>query len=775
MKIISFYFWNAGSEYEKSLRGLYRALLRQILEEFPELMDTVLPLQYGIAMSAPWLTPKAIHMTDQDTVEALSNIIESPSLYKNKCLCLFIDGLDEFEQTVQEDYRDLVGLLRRWATRSPGNVKICVSSREYTYFINAFSETSRIRLHDLTRQDMEIYTRERLAHASGDENLNSLISAMLGKANGIFLWVALVVKSMREGLDNGLSCAILIGQVDSLPDELESLYGHMIDTLDKVARRRAYQTFAMLIELNKYEFRMSLLAYSFLNDYEQKKDLFVDQRDELSIPDLTGEPGRNRMRSSKDMLAGWCKGLVEPYEDHYTSDWGHWNLVLDFTHRTVLEFLNSEVVKAKMNSSLGSFDHVDAISGLLIAHVLFSMGTALSQESHFGAALRLGTTITLLLRMRRDHKLDRAPYTYLNRLQTLLETTEQFDLICPGMSIVILSDCKGSSAGGNELYNYTSKYPANKPRGHAIGTEIYIVDPVHLLCLDESYDYPIWYISNNTTRLSKQPNAVCSLACCCMWARDIWNFQTNNGRIKVVEALLETGLLTPVTIMYCGPFFESVGCKGNDGFGGLNNIWQYFMLGFACHRCSGRMGRRYELGKQVTQSIGNYLELFLRFEPDLELSFSWMRDVESTGVIILICGLGGRSYVFKVNMGNMGTGKAYKTYIKWVSEAKDDSFSPETVQACKRRVYSLREMVKLYRFANEERILQLIDQQLRSRKLELDLRKSPIEQLRRHRTWNPSMTPRGRRTAMPGTMRINPSTPLPLALVLLRVRDSGWL
>ncbi|ROW16952.1 hypothetical protein VPNG_01426 [Cytospora leucostoma] len=411
LTIVSFYFWNAGSEYEKSLRGLYRGLLHRILKDCPDLMATVLPLQYEQAISAPWLAPKAIEISEREVLSALAQIINSYHLWKSNCFCLFIDGLDEFQPTTKDDYRDLVNLLCRWAWNAPKNVKICVSSREYPIFMERFSANSRIRLHELTRNDMEVYIRDRLADAREDDGLELLVFSIMNKANGVFLWVALVIKSMREGLEMGTSCADLTNDVDMLPDQLEDLYRYILTSLGKIPRKRAYQTFAMIVELKKYEnYRMSLLAYSFLESYDRGEHFFTKKDGAFPKSDLEGDSGKKRSKNIKKRLAGWCKGLVEPYGETYdaygrpgkihAANWDNWEAFLDFTHRSVLDFLRAEDVKCEMDSNLHDFDTIDAISNLLIADALFD------NNMPYGSS-RISLTINTLMQVRGIHKLDR--------------------------------------------------------------------------------------------------------------------------------------------------------------------------------------------------------------------------------------------------------------------------------------------------------------------------------------------------------------------------------
>jgi hypothetical protein len=110
----------------------------------------------------PWQVQTELDLGNKEIRAAFSRLIENRNLYKKHCFCFFIDGLDEYEETRQEDYKVMVELLCSWTRAAPQDVKICVSSREYNVFLNAFSTERRLRLQDLTRRDMELYVRDKL-------------------------------------------------------------------------------------------------------------------------------------------------------------------------------------------------------------------------------------------------------------------------------------------------------------------------------------------------------------------------------------------------------------------------------------------------------------------------------------------------------------------------------------------------------------------------------------------------------------------------------------
>ncbi|KAG7287280.1 hypothetical protein NEMBOFW57_006787 [Staphylotrichum longicolle] len=176
---------------------------------------------------------------------AFSHLVECAKTFGDSKFFFFIDGLDELEETPQDDFKAMVQLLSSWTHAAPNDIKLCVSSREYNVFVNFFSVEKKMRLQDLTLADMRRYVQERLQELP-QEDLNRIVQVITEKANGIFLWVALVVKSIRAQLEDGCGTSMIEDEVNSLPDELEGLFQHLLASISKSYRKKAYQTFAMI-------------------------------------------------------------------------------------------------------------------------------------------------------------------------------------------------------------------------------------------------------------------------------------------------------------------------------------------------------------------------------------------------------------------------------------------------------------------------------------------------------------------------------------------------
>jgi hypothetical protein len=349
---------------QKSLAGLIRSLLHDVLKACPHLIREVLPDYWDRVKSTPRQVQSKLPLSNKDIREAFSRLISDPKLYNNHCFCFFIDGLDEYEGTHQEDPRSLVDLFSSWTNLAPTTVKICVSSREYNVFMNAFSNEQRISLQNLTRSDMTRYVLDKFRHMDRKEDQTKLTKAIVENAQGIFLWVTLVVKRIREQIENGVDLDTLYSEIDCLPRELNDLFEYIFNSLVDSDLKAAYQTFSMVLELNQHNMLLTLLSYSFLNDITWEPVLY--SREDSQYPTLTQEERVLRIESARKRLNGCCRGLLETRQDpkEDTSE----GIVI--THRSISEFLSSGTQRARMQHYLIGFNSVDAISRLTLAELL---------------------------------------------------------------------------------------------------------------------------------------------------------------------------------------------------------------------------------------------------------------------------------------------------------------------------------------------------------------------------------------------------------------------
>jgi hypothetical protein len=315
--------------------------------------------------------------------------------------CFFIDGLDEHEESHGKDHIYLVRLLNDWVKRSKGKLKMVVSSRDYNVFLNGFSADQRLQLHQLTWFDMRHYVRDSLAHIQNEELKKYFLQSIPEKANGIFLWIVLVVNEVRKKIEDDASQEQLLRLLDNLPPGIEALFQHILKGLDASSRKMAHQTMAILRTAQENFLPFSLRAFSYLNEYQEDPDFSI-REGFMGLGHGALNEDRTTLRSCKQ-LRGICGGLVEARATTDPAGQQFWNL--SFTHQSIPEMLDRVDVKRDMESSLAHFDAVDALSHLIFAEVQFANDKK--------AARRLCGGVTW---MRLTERIDAPPYHFLQTM-----------------------------------------------------------------------------------------------------------------------------------------------------------------------------------------------------------------------------------------------------------------------------------------------------------------------------------------------------------------------
>lgn len=151
--------------------------------------------------------------------------------------CLFIDGLDEYDG----EHIDLIRIIQNISTSS--SIKVCASSRPWNVFVEAFGSNleQKLLLQDLTKEDIALYIKDKLREdrrflklMEEDNRYLELIEDIVAKAEGVFLWVFLVVRSLSRGLTDDNDIRTLQIRVLHLPADLDEYFRRMLDTIEDV-------------------------------------------------------------------------------------------------------------------------------------------------------------------------------------------------------------------------------------------------------------------------------------------------------------------------------------------------------------------------------------------------------------------------------------------------------------------------------------------------------------------------------------------------------------
>lgn len=338
--IASFYFWNSGSRLQKSQEGLLRTIFYQIFHSCPELIPKLCPKKWQEAKAG------SDHVTDWTLMDLLELLRKFFALdITTTAFCFFIDGLDEFDG----DPLDLIKTILK-LDKNP-SIKMCLSSRPWNCFEEAFGkDKSRcLRLEDHNYDDILRFVRDTISSCAEFPHLqqegpewDSLINEIVEKANGVFLWVFLVTRSLMRGLINGDSIHTLHLRLREFPPELEPYFMHMFKSIEQVYLQETaelLQISAAAREPHPTMLYQALLAPSIEAYGDGLKMLFETSNLKAFVNSLEVTKRRVNARCQDLLETTICPLSVSAYSNPFMEAY-HGSKV-EFLHRTVSDFLRT--------------------------------------------------------------------------------------------------------------------------------------------------------------------------------------------------------------------------------------------------------------------------------------------------------------------------------------------------------------------------------------------------------------------------------------------------
>ncbi|KAJ3549344.1 hypothetical protein NM208_g548 [Fusarium decemcellulare] len=379
----SFFFWAHGTSLQKTQEGLIRGLLRDLLDQCPYLIPEVFP---DLCMEMIKAKPQTLdEITPEELYIAFKRFVDKAR--QRVKVCLFIDGLDEY----LGDHMDLCRFLFE-IMESSESLKILFSSRPWNVFRDTFSRQPSLQLQDLTLSDIRLFATQELEESPGArsiENIRSgtldmLIKSLCEKASGVFLWVALAVRSLRHGLMNGDSVETLIERLYQLPHDLERMYEHMFASLDIAQKSSAARMILMLLrgETIQTDDPVSLLQLALTEEVNLKQAIDAPVK---VMPPLQRQ---SRCELMKRRLQGTTQGLLEVVgkEDLFFGSSSSMDSYVAFFHRTAADFFETPDMWSLLNSLVGTAFDPDLP---LLAACLYEMKTLPFQRALIIASDRL--------------------------------------------------------------------------------------------------------------------------------------------------------------------------------------------------------------------------------------------------------------------------------------------------------------------------------------------------------------------------------------------------
>ncbi|KAK4554950.1 hypothetical protein LTR86_008098 [Recurvomyces mirabilis] len=369
--IIKHYLWVAGTDLQHSDEGLWRNLLYQLLDRRPDLVSKVCRRQWKSGSR------------QVNTKDLLPCLTEAVKLWSGN-ICVFVDGLDEFSPEDRHPalLRALTGL------KAFPHVKVVMSSRPWPIFERSLKSYRTCTMERFNRSDIIACLREGFEESASTSDLQSLhwecidqyahftreedepstryscsvckkyvinyeavhmAENLVARANGVFLWVDMIMKSIRARIVSRRPIAELIRTVDEFPSDLETYYRKLIySRIGETWRgRQTSMTVAVILQMNRQDLDCTALDLWLLSrSINDAGGSLFNTNFAHETPLLPASSSHELAVMHADVVAfldGCCRDILEPLprseqglssmDQSDLSDLG-----IQFIHRTMYDF-----------------------------------------------------------------------------------------------------------------------------------------------------------------------------------------------------------------------------------------------------------------------------------------------------------------------------------------------------------------------------------------------------------------------------------------------------
>ncbi|KAI3331474.1 ankyrin [Xylariaceae sp. AK1471] len=213
-KTISFFFNSRGNDLERTTLGLYRALLVQIFDLFPDLIKALDKLGYT---EVEYIERNGWQLHGLECL--LCQVFQD---LDGRHLACYIDALDECHE---DEVRDLINFFEDIAQKlssTETRLNVCFTRRHFPNTPIRKGLGLTLESQNEHAQDIQSYIDRKLQIGQSPQ-FGDIRAHIVEKASGVFLWVALVIPMLNKAFDKG-NVWILRDLLRDLPSKLEDLY-----------------------------------------------------------------------------------------------------------------------------------------------------------------------------------------------------------------------------------------------------------------------------------------------------------------------------------------------------------------------------------------------------------------------------------------------------------------------------------------------------------------------------------------------------------------------
>ncbi|KAL8637496.1 MAG: hypothetical protein Q9228_005239 [Teloschistes exilis] len=292
---------------QKSVAGLLRSLLYQIAAQWEGMVDLS-----SDDSDDPGTLELLRTWTDQRLLSTLKRFLDQKPT--TVVFCTFIDGLDEIAED-EDQLLEIIGVI----SDSPG-CKVCVSSWPEQIFRQEFRECRQLRVQDLNAEDLTKMALEilkpclgkNMPDSCGNLDLFWFVENLVHKAEGVFLWLNLMIKDIIRGANHEDTIDELSRRIKNTPATINGLYQQMLQRLDPEYLSDAFffLRYCMILRAgSELDIHVSLLGLICADDTNWE---YVKNADRAHFCELSFD---GICKTFHQRLIGPCGGFIDISDD----------------------------------------------------------------------------------------------------------------------------------------------------------------------------------------------------------------------------------------------------------------------------------------------------------------------------------------------------------------------------------------------------------------------------------------------------------------------------
>ncbi|KFZ03150.1 hypothetical protein V502_11189 [Pseudogymnoascus sp. VKM F-4520 (FW-2644)] len=343
--VLDYFFHGRGSTLQKTRVGMFRTLLHQLYHQVHFIRPQIQAVfkekeRFGKAGIGWEWHPK-------ECERLFSEVITCAAQSRN--ITLFVDALDEAGidgSDLASYFHELNGKLRI----GKGNARICISCRKYP--VLASNLCLKVYVEKENKGDIKTYVERKFeseiqSHGmamSAQDEFKKLRTAVVERSQNTFQWVYLVVPLIIKLRRDGLSLALIMEELDKVPQGLDKVYEHILTNVIELRYRPKTLLLMQWVCLAVWPLSVEEIRFAMASD-----DAYIDERRQScsKLKDFVESGERMEM-----LITSMSGGLVETIwhkDDTYNADivdkaLGDYSTV-QFIHHSINDFLLSGGLK----------------------------------------------------------------------------------------------------------------------------------------------------------------------------------------------------------------------------------------------------------------------------------------------------------------------------------------------------------------------------------------------------------------------------------------------